>query len=415
MKQAEGGRELTSKQLSVQELEIGMYVHRLDRSWLGTPYPLQGFYIQSEEDILQLANFCKHVFIDQYRQRDSSSIKHQHKQPELKRQVDTQTKLATSEINFVQAKQIWRESRQLSYKIVDRIQHSYDIDRDQVEQAANSLSKAVIKRPNTMLWLARIKEHDNYTAEHCLSVGILAASFGHFLGVRPQDLDSLSLAGMLHDVGKIRIQPELLNKTTPLTDQEFSKLKAHAKIGYQLLLKDQSMPSLVLDAALNHHERMDGKGYPNGLAGEQISRIARIIAIVDAYDAMTSERPYADAKTHIAALREIRLHAGAQFDTALAKAFIRMMGLYPPGSLVKLSDGSLAVVIQPKEKDPHRPIVARAREADGLPCEIKLIDLSVETSLRIRLEVKENETTLDLRRFTDEHLGQLMNQLNHNN
>lgn len=412
MKQALGGRELASKRMDVKSLELGMFVSRLDRSWLGTPYPLQGFYIESPQDIDALGQYCRFVYIDEYRQREPGHTELDTR-PLANPAVSLDQPPATpGQISFSQARHIWYESKQLSYKLVERIEHHYDIDREQVESAARNLTRAVIKKPSTMLWLARIKAHDNYTAEHCLSVGILAASFGRYLGVRAQDLELLSLAGMLHDVGKIRLDKALLNKAGKLTAAEFDILRAHAKIGYQLLLKDHSVPPLVLDAALSHHERMDGKGYPNGLPGEKISRIARIVAIVDAYDAMTSERPYAEAKTHIAALREIRLHAGAQFDSSLAKAFIRMMGLYPPGTLVKLSDGSLGVVVQQKEQDPHRPIIARAREADGLPCEVKLIDLSRDQHLRIRIEVKENETTLDLQRFTDDNLSKLMQQIN---
>lgn len=423
--------ELQTVKLRLADLRPGMFVSKLDRSWLGTPFPLQGFSIRDEQDIHRLQKYCQHVYVDQYsyEQYQHSPLVQPappqptttHNQPSPttstgkangKAKHFIQTHLnATGPASFSQVRAVWGESRQLAYSLNERIAQGHDIDRNQVEQAARNLTRAVLKRNSSMLWLSRIKAHDQYTAEHCISVGILAASFGQYLGVREAEIEVLSLAGMMHDVGKLRLPSSLLNKPGRLDEAELQKMKAHARIGYQLLLNDHGLPEMVLEAALSHHERLDGTGYPFGKSGDQISRIARIISIVDAYDAMTSERPYAEARTHQEALRELHRNAGTQFDTLLARAFIRMMGIYPPGTLVKLSDSTLAAVLEHRHQDPHRPIVVRVRSADGLPVSPQIIDLADQDFLNIKAELREADTTLDLRRFSEENLPNIMRQL----
>lgn len=205
------------------------------------------------------------------------------------------------------------------------------LDTQAAEETVASCVATILANPEALLWMTKIKHSNEYTAEHCLNVCVLAIAFGRHLRMEERDLHLLGLCGLLHDVGKMRIPEVILDKPGRLTEAEFAVMKGHTVAGHQLLQEttDQLHES-ALDVALNHHERPDGGGYPRGLVAREISEFSRIISIVDAYDAITSNRCYAPEQP-AEAQKIIFESRGAQFDEELALHFIQAIGPYPRG------------------------------------------------------------------------------------
>jgi putative nucleotidyltransferase with HDIG domain len=214
---------------------------------------------------------------------------------------------------------------------------------------------SILRNPDALLWMAKIKHVDHYTMEHCLNVSVLAIAFGRHLRMDRQDLIRLGTGGLLHDVGKMKIPDEILNKPGRLTEEEFSVMKQHSELGKELLTKSQGSLNYAVDVAFNHHERMDGKGYPRGLFASELSEYARIVSIVDAFDAMTSNRCYERSRSTLDALKTIYRDRDKHFDEQYALEFIQLMGPYPPGTIVELVNGSVGIVLSSEPKKRHLP------------------------------------------------------------
>jgi len=231
-----------------------------------------------------------------------------------------------------------------------------------------------------MLWMSRIKHESEYTAEHCLNVCILAIAFGRHLRFDAAELRMLGLCGLLHDVGKMRTPRLILNKRTTLTEEEFLIIKQHTIDGHKLLKEEGGTPARPIDVVLNHHERPDCKGYPRGLKAGEISEYARIIAIVDAYDAMTSDRVYARAISPVDAQKEIYQNRGKQFDEEYALAFMQAVGPYPPGTIVELRNGMVGIVLAGQRKFRHLPTIVILRNEEKQVVAEKTVDLHLTDS-----------------------------------
>jgi HD-GYP domain-containing protein (c-di-GMP phosphodiesterase class II) len=209
-----------------------------------------------------------------------------------------------------------------------------------------AISGSVDRHPSALVSLARLKTKDRYTFLHSVAVCALMVSLGRQLGLSDDEVRDAGLAGLLHDIGKIAIPPEVLNKPGALTADEFRHVVAHPQAGYDVLVGDASISEIALDVCLHHHERMDGTGYPHKLAGEGISLFARMGAICDVYDAVTSDRPYKKAWEAAYAVQRMVEWRGNHFDPGVFNAFVKSVGIYPVGSLVRLRSGRLAVVMQ---------------------------------------------------------------------
>ncbi len=210
-----------------------------------------------------------------------------------------------------------------------------------------------------MVWLTRIKDRDDYTARHSVNTAILALGLAHALEWPQAQVEQAGLAALLHDVGNVAVDRALLEKPGPLTSEEFEKVKRHTFVGYELLEEESQVSNAVALAALNHHERVDGTGYPNGLKAGGIDPMSRLVAIVDVYDALTSERVYRPARSHHDALGTLWRGRGSKFDKGMVETFIHFMGWVAPGTLVRLTDDSLAVVEETNIGQGFYPIVRR--------------------------------------------------------
>jgi HD-GYP domain-containing protein (c-di-GMP phosphodiesterase class II) len=241
-------------------------------------------------------------------------------------------------------------------KIVDDVRLGRPIAVAALAPMLAELSQTVERSSATFLGILRLKARDEYTYIHSIAVSALMMNFARTLGLEEKAVADLGMAGLLHDVGKIAMPPMILNKPGPLTADEFEVMKSHPAAGKKILGGGVGVPDTAFDVCLHHHERIDGKGYPFGLDGDSLSLAAKMGAICDVYDALTSDRPYKDAWSPQYALSEMQGWSG-QFDAALFHTFVRSLGIYPVGTLVRLRDTSLCIVIADNADDPTLPRV----------------------------------------------------------
>jgi putative nucleotidyltransferase with HDIG domain len=391
-------------QLPVSQLRLGMYVCLLDRPWLETPFLFQGFLLNDEKDLLSLRQLCNYVFIDLLKTHiDVSDLSRAQLKPE---KAQFSYPVATEvELELGSAARHYGTAFSEIKHILSAVERGESFSTAAMIEAVRDCLDSVIRNPSALMWLTRIKHADQYTAEHCINVGIQAMTLGRHLGLGLKHLELLGLCGMLHDVGKMAIDPDILNKPDKLTAEEFEIIKQHAICGFQELNKDNDLPEEVKNVAYSHHERLDGKGYPRGLPAISLDFYTRVITIVDAYDAITSKRCYSPSNPSAAGLKIIYDSRGTQFDEALVVKFIECIGIYPPGTLVQMSTGEVGVVLSVDPAHRLTPRVALVLDCKKQPREEHLIvDLRHESSgpqaLRVNQVLVDGSYGVDLEDFT---------------
>jgi HD-GYP domain-containing protein (c-di-GMP phosphodiesterase class II) len=402
-------------EIPVKQLKLGMHVIRLDRPWLDTDFSLQGFVIKSPEQIKRLATQCQFVVIHKssvqsfnYHERrikrkglfarlfkkNKPSIKgkktaiYNHiakaPPPPEKRiiytdQVGTGQELSTAKITY-------HEAKTSVNNLMENIRIGRSANVLESSQAVDHIVDSVIRNQDALRWLTKIKHQDAYTAEHSINVCILSATFARFLGHDEGEIRKIAISGLLHDVGKSRVPVDILNKNGRLTIDELNIMKEHTTFGKDLLLSIGHADRIAVDVAHTHHERLDGKGYPRGLTASQIPYYAKIIALADCYDAITSSRCYDAARASMEALDIIYKCRGVQFDNDLAIDFIKCIGIYPPGAIVELNSGHIGIVISSNPGNKLRPKVLLVRNKDKKIISEKPVDLtSVEFQGKIKI------------------------------
>ena len=254
-------------------------------------------------------------------------------------------------------RRLYQEARELQGKFIRHLKAGEPIDITPLAAVAEEMVDTMFTHGDAMLCLARIRAKDAYLMEHSMNVAILLANFGRYLGLERNVLKELTLGGLLHDVGKIMTPDEVLNKPGKLTDEEFGVMRQHVVHSYDILSNTAGITPTMLEVAANHHERLDGTGYPQRLKGDQLSLYTRMSGIVDVYDAVTADRVYKQGMQPTQAFRVLLKGINQHFDAELVTKFIKCMGVYPVGTLVQLSNQRLAVVMQRNEQQPLKPVV----------------------------------------------------------
>jgi HD-GYP domain-containing protein (c-di-GMP phosphodiesterase class II) len=353
----------------VAELTIGMFVAELDRPWIDSPFLVQGFLLLNQDDIRRVRDVCEYVYIDVIKERAPADAKG----GTFERTRYVSKVSATEE--GPRAMDTYSHAKAVLEDMYESVRISASFNTDVAKSVVKDCVNSVIANPQALLWLTLIKNQDNYTAEHSLNVCVLAVALGREVGLLELELENLGLSGLLHDLGKARVPLEILNKEGALTPSEYEQMKQHTVHGRNLLLGKKGVFSGCIDVAFNHHERLNGQGYPRGLQARQLDYFTRIVAIVDAYDAITSARCYSAPKSSFEALRILKNAAGTHFDTELVVAFIRLIGLFPAGSLAELSSGEVGIVLPSGANQNTRPRVLVVRGPDKQPTTERMVDL----------------------------------------
>jgi len=415
---------LKTLKVSTSELHVGMFVSGLDRPWLGTPFITQGFVIESQDDIGHLQRYCESVFIDTRRsQRPDFSVRREaprHRDPAAPRAVKERPRVpierifAGRRIKPYRDDSAWEEElpgaqRALTTLISDIdyiFEHVSDGEKLNVIKLRKSVEPmvdSISRNPDACVWVTRLKQHDNYTYQHSLSAAMWSVSLGRQLGLQRHDLRSLAMGCMLMDIGKLRVDPNLLQAQRELTTDEAAAVAGHVGHGLEILNECGILNQDVIDMVAHHHERYDGSGYPNGLMRDEIPPFARIAAIVDTYDAITSNRIYAAAISPSDAIKLLYNSRDEDFQAELVEAFIQAIGIYPAGTLVELSSGEVGVVVAEYRTRRLRPKVMLLLDANKkrLPTS-RLIDLqeagadSGASSLTIKKSLEPEAYGIDL-------------------
>jgi putative nucleotidyltransferase with HDIG domain len=360
------------------QLVIGMYVVELDRPWTDTAFLYQGFRIQQQQEIRLLQDVCSYVWVDAQR---SLGVREQAAENAAQ---STPLEPLLAKVDFTQEMQhavpAWHAAREESLRILQAVKLGQELDIGAVKEVVKECVDSILRNPSAMLWLARIKNGDEYTAEHSLRVAILSIALARELGLPAYQLEQIGICGMLHDVGKLKVPSEILNKPAALTADELRIMQGHAAEGRKLLMSNQQVTAATVDVAYSHHERLDGRGYPRGLDGSKIPYFAKIIAVVDSYDAINSDRVYSKGRSNLESLRILMEAANSHFDEEIVSCFVRLIGIYPPGEIVELSNGEVAIIIGCPPGSKLKPKVLRVLNADKQPCPELVIDLACTAS-----------------------------------
>ena len=371
----------------VSELHIGMHVSDLDRPWVESSFLFQGFEITSDKILSELQKECSFVYIDTEKSCGNQQFLTHAKGVEINNKglefVDTVI-MNVNDLHNESIEHDIRKDKELHDKTCAYVDDIFKVlnkggqlDIDSVKIVVSELVENIISNPDTMIWLSQLKDKDEYTAIHSVNVCILSLTFGRTLGLSESELNVLGLGALLLDIGKSKIPDKILKKTGSLTDEEYLLMKAHAFHGYAALEENNKVPKESLEIIFNHHERLNGKGYPNSRMGDEISKLTRIVSIVDVFDAMTSDRCYKDAFQPQHALNELYNMASDELDQELVEGFIKCIGIYPVGSIVELNTGHTGVVVKLNEKNRLKPIVGLVLNRKKEPYEtIRMLNLS---------------------------------------
>ncbi|WP_300455217.1 HD-GYP domain-containing protein [Accumulibacter sp.] len=356
------------KRISVQQLTLGMYLKGFCGSWLDHPFWRTSFVLKDPQDIEAIrASRIAEVWIDCRKgldvAPDTAVASATESDAEVNAELDAaaweerQTERVPSTVEFSRAAKIVAKSRQAVTAMFEEARMGRVVDTSGAQRMVDEIADSVSRNPGALISLARLKTADDYTYMHSVAVCALMIALSRQLGLDEGQTRSAGIAGLLHDLGKAALPLEVLNKPGRLTEEEFAIVKSHPEEGHRMLLEGKGADAVALDVVLHHHEKADGSGYPKGLASGQISLFAKMGAVCDVYDAITSNRPYKAGWCPAESLRRMAEWSGGHFEPKIFQAFVKSVGIYPIGSLVLLSCGRLGVVTEQSDKSLLQPRV----------------------------------------------------------
>lgn len=342
----------------VDQLRVGMFVHAVDATWLESPFWRYRLLIDGAADIAELRDAgIVHVVIDTERGLGiavAASVEPKPIEPEpiedeaIEAEAPQFDPLDTTpcrlSVERDRASQVIDRAKQKMRSVFDGARLGQAVESAEVVGLVDEISASIMRNKHALVGLVRLKSKDEYTYLHSVAVCALMMSLARQLGVPEEQHRDLGLAGLLHDIGKMGVPDPILNKPGQLSDEEFAIVRSHPHRGAAILEEGDNVPALALDVCRHHHEKVDGTGYPYGLKGEEISLAARMGAVCDVYDALTSDRAYKDAWTPVEAVTRMWSWEG-QFDREVLFAFFQAIGVYPLGLLVRTSSDALAIVL----------------------------------------------------------------------
>jgi len=401
------------RKVHVLDLQMGMYISELDRPWVETPFLFQRFELRTSEEMEQLKKHCTYVYVDTElgpdvapKPRDKESVvrirKLEKQDEKIKREVKKIAEAPSRrsqrpaypdrtpfQRELVRAREVQSQTRVLMRTTIEEVQKGKAINIPLAEKVVDNMVESVIRNPDALVCLSQLKDVSEYTALHSVRTCVLALTFGRHLVLSKDELKILGVGALLHDIGMAKLPATILDKPGGLTVEEFELMTQHVPWGLEILKQSGEVPPAALEILEQHHERHDGSGYVRKLKGDLIGYVGAICAIVDVYDAITSQRVYRGPVSADDALKRMYEWRHKDFHAELVEEFIKCMGIYPIGSLVELSTGGVGVVItinrarrlKPKvvllltaNKKPlsHKVITDLAEHRDGLGREYKI-------------------------------------------
>jgi HD-GYP domain-containing protein (c-di-GMP phosphodiesterase class II) len=411
MQSAVKNQESSYEVVATSDLKIGMYVQELDRPWLETPFMFQGFCIKTAEEIETLCKHCDYVYINKKLGTIDPRIIHgdaSSECPEMCKIRDiSRTKYSSKYTDTVivekeleTARVIYEQSNSAIEDIFNTALSNGTVDLEEASKTTQGIVDSILRNPDAFMLLQRIRERDVYRYNHAINSCALAASFCRHMGFSRNEIQDISLGALMLDIGIIKLPESLINSKDSLSPESLELVRNHVKLGIELINNTPDIPAIVRDMIMTHHERINGKGYPKELKGDQIPVCGRIAAIVDCYDAMISTRPYKKRISPTEALCAMYKWRNIDFHEDLIEQFIQCIGTYPTGSMVELSSGQVGIVMSQNRVRRLYPKILVILNADKVKYEEPhIIDLW-EYSQKSMGEV------LDIKRMVDaEELG----------
>jgi HD-GYP domain-containing protein (c-di-GMP phosphodiesterase class II) len=352
--------DLVEKQIAVSRLELGMYVNRLDRDWLGTPFPLQGFYVTSPEDIELLQEYCNDVFIDVERQA-------LHVVDEARANAGSRIESLRNAVRYIDSATLVEEAPRareasdiacrVASQMLEDVRAGRKLSAKAIDEAVQPVVASVLRNADAFFWISALLRRDSYIYSHAVNCSALAAALGRHMGFPEEILVSLATGGFLLDVGKAELPEEVLNHPNQLDKEVFWSVKKHVESSLRITEEAGIHNPDVLEMIATHHERFDGSGYPHGLMRTKIPLFGRMAAVIDSFDAMTSHRAYQKAMSRHEALQDMYRGHDQLYQRDIVEQLLQCLGIYPTGTLVELSTGEVGIVMAQNQARRLRPRV----------------------------------------------------------
>jgi putative nucleotidyltransferase with HDIG domain len=371
------------QKIGIEELRVGMYVVDTHLPWIEAPY------LYSREGVIRTASELNRIRTEGYQEIFVDEDRSLWVEAGNEGSGSTAEGLVSLNEELPAASRVYTDTLQFAKKLIHSLRQGGMPSHGESETFVNGVIDSAVRNQDALLTLFKLREYDEYTYTHCVNVSVLAVVMGKYLGLDREQLRILGISGLLHDVGKECIPGAILNKPGKLTPEEFRIIQGHSEEGFRIVQKQKGIHPKILECILQHHEKHNGRGYPSGLSGGEITSLAAVVSISDIYDALTSNRPYKNALAQHQALKIIFGMKGQDLSQDLVERFIRCLGIYPLGSLVRLSNGMYGIVVGENSVNLLLPTVKIVSDEKGRHVRGDVLDLGAEPSLPTgaRLEI----------------------------